>query len=360
MWLTLLYAMYYIMVKWFLKLSKYSALLCVFLLLACEQQPSQSKYPLQYSDAIFGTSFTIKASSLPESIVVDALKLEIKQQLDMLDGQMSTYKTDSELSQLNTNTSTNWLTVSAGLYDVLKQANNISIISAGAFDITVGPLVNLWGFGPDPMTFIAPEQTVVEQQLQKIGYQKIQFDDENQKIKKIFSELYIDLSAIAKGYAVDQVGLLLESQGVLNYMVEIGGELRLKGLNIKQKPWRIAVEKPASEQRVIQKVLPLSDISLATSGDYRNFFEVDGVRFSHTIDPRSGAPIKHQLASVTILSETTMKADALATALMVLGEEEGRKMAERENIAALFIIKTKDGFVEKASSSFLDQLRVKK
>ena len=143
-------------------------------------------------------------------------------------------------------------------------------------------------------------------------------------------------------------------------MVEIGGELRLKGLNIKQKPWRIAIEKPAAEQRAIQKVLPLSDISLATSGDYRNFFEAEGVRFSHTIDPRSGFPIKHQLASVTILSETTMKADALATALMVLGDEEGSRMAERENIAALFIIKTKDSFVEKASSSFLDKLRVKK
>ena len=345
----------------FKKIRKGIALLLLCILLsACEQPAKQPKYPLHYSDTIFGTSFTIKASFLAESMTVDDLKLKIRQRLDALDGQMSTYKKDSELSQLNVNTSTDWLAVSAGLYHVLKQANDISIMSAGAFDITVGPLVNLWGFGPDPMTFVAPDQSVIDQQLQKIGYQKIQFDDENQKIKKISPELYMDLSAIAKGYAVDQVGLLLESEGILNYMVEIGGELRLKGFNIKHKPWRIAVEKPASEQRAIQKVLPLSDVSLATSGDYRNFFEVEGLRFSHTIDPRSGKPITHQLASVTILSETTMEADALATALMVLGEAEGSKMAERENIAALFIIKTEGGFVEKASTSFLEQLRVNK
>ena len=140
-------------------------------------------------------------------------------------------------------------------------------------------------------------------------------------------------------------------------MVEIGGELRLKGLNNREQSWRIAVEKPTAEKRMIQKVLPLSDISLATSGDYRNFFEQDNVRFSHTIDPRSGRPITHKLASCTILSDTTMKADALATALMVLGPEQGFDLAEKENIAALFIIKTDGGFIEKASSSFVKKLR---
>ncbi len=139
-------------------------------------------------------------------------------------------------------------------------------------------------------------------------------------------------------------------------MVEIGGELRLKGKNIHDLPWRIAIEKPTSEQRLIQKVLPLTNISLATSGDYRNYFEVDNVRFSHTIDPRSGKPITHKLASITILSDTTMKADAFATALMVLGPEEGYKMAEKEKIAALFFIKTGSGFIEKASPAFIERL----
>ncbi|NOR68880.1 MAG: FAD:protein FMN transferase ApbE [Methylomarinum sp.] len=332
-------------------------LLLVFLLSACQQQKTEKPYPLQYSDAIMGTSFTVKVSSIPDSLSSDEVKINIKDLLDKLNGQMSTYKQDSELSLINQSTSSEWISVSDSLYAVLKQADTISKLSEGAFDITVGPLVNLWGFGPNDMSFVAPSDEVINQNLGKIGYTNLLFNDDKQQIKKQFPDLYLDLSAIAKGYAVDRVGLLLEENGILNYMVEIGGELRLKGQNNHQQAWRIAVEKPTAEKRMIQKVLPLTDISLATSGDYRNFFEVDGVRFSHTIDPRTGKPITHKLASITILSDTTMKADALATALMVLGSEQGYQLAEKENIAALFIIKTKDGFIEKASSSFVARLR---
>ena len=329
----------------------------VFLLFACEQQGTTKQYPLHYSDAIMGTSFTIKVPALPGSTTSDELKIQIKTLLDRLNEQMSTYQQDSELSQINKNQSTEWLTVSESLYAVLKEAKSVSEISKGAFDITVGPLVNLWGFGPDDMSFIAPEDKLIVEQLTKIGSKHLYLNDKTQEISKGLPELYFDLSAIAKGYAVDQVGLLLEKQGIADYMVEIGGELRLKGNNIDNKPWRIAIEKPIEGKRIIQKVLPLTNVSLATSGDYRNFFEVDGVRFSHTIDPRSGRPITHKLASITILSDTTIKADALATALMVLGPIEGYKIAEEEKIAALFIIKTDDGFVEKASSSFVERLR---
>lgn len=340
------------------KLKRGSVLLfLVFLLLACEQQEAVKQYPLHYSDAIMGTSFTVKVSLLPDSLSSDELKIQIKQRLDALNAQMSTYRQDSELSKINQNQSGEWLTVSESLYEVLKEAKNIYDLSGGAFDITVGPLVNLWGFGTEPMSFKAPDDSLIEQNRQNTGTQYLLFKDETRQIKKEKAALYLDLSAIAKGYAVDQVGLLLEQQGISDYMVEIGGELRLKGLNNRKQPWRIAVEKPTAEKRMIQKVLPLSDISLATSGDYRNFFEVDKVRFSHTIDPRSGRPITHKLASCTILSDTTMKADALATAMMVLGPEQGFDLAEKENIAALFIIKTDAGFTEKASSSFVQKLR---
>lgn len=342
----------------FINLKRGSVLLfLVFLLSACQQQVEKPQYPLHYSDAIFGTGFTIKVSSLPSSVTGKELRKQIKQLLDELNGQMSTYQKDSELSKINANQSEDWLLVSPPLYAVLKQANAISELSNGAFDITVGPIVNLWGFGPEPMSFVAPDKVAIEQQLKKTGYKKIVFDDKNQKIKKLDPDIYIDLSAIAKGYAVDQVGLLLEQHKIADYMVEIGGELKLKGHNIADKPWRIAVEKPTAGNRAIQKVLPLSDISLATSGDYRNYFELEGVRFSHAIDPRAGRPITHNLASITILSDTTMKADALATALMVLGAGQGLSLAEKESIAALFIIKTDDGFAEKASSSFIENLR---
>jgi len=332
-------------------------LLLVFLLFACEQPGGAKQYPFNYSDAIMGTSFTIKVSVLPVSLTTDELKLKIKNLLDKLNGQMSTYQQDSELSLLNKNQSTQWIPVSVALYSVLKEAKNISDLSQGAFDITVGPLVNLWGFGPAQMSYKAPEDKLIQQQLTKIGYHHLLLDDNNQQVKKEITGLYIDLSAIAKGYAVDQVGLLLEKLGIVDYMVEIGGELRLKGKNIVNQPWRIAVEKPTAGKRSIEKVLPLTDLCMATSGDYRNFFEQDGVRYSHTIDPRSGKPISHKLASITILSDTTMKADGLATALMVLGPEQGFKMAEEEKIAALFIIKKDDIFVEKATSSFVNRLR---
>jgi thiamine biosynthesis lipoprotein len=332
-------------------------LLFVFLLSACQQAPEKLQYPLHYSDAIFGTSFTIKAPALPGSITSAEIQLKVKQLLDKLNAQMSTYQQDSELSKINQNQTGEWIAVSDALYQVLKQANTISELSSGAFDITVGPLVNLWGFGPKGMSFVAPDEEKIKQQLLNTGYKRLLFNDDKQQIKKQVPLLYLDLSAIAKGYAVDLVGALLEANGIVDYMVEIGGELRLKGLNIQRKSWRIAVEKPTADQRMIQKVLPLTDISLATSGDYRNFFEVEGVRFSHTIDPRSGKPITHKLASITILSDTTMKADALATALMVLGVEQGYRLAEKENIAALFIIKTKEGFIEKATDSFVARLR---
>ncbi len=336
------------------KLKRGSVLLfLVFLLSACEQQTKVKTYPFHFSEPVFGTTFNIKLSKLPETIDSKALKVNIRQRLDALNGQMSTYLPDSELSTFNRMQSTDWQVVSPPLFTVLKQAQLIAQSTEGAFDVTVGPLVNLWGFGPDPMSFNAPAEDGIALQMQKIGFQKLELDLAEYKIRKQQESLYVDLSAIAKGYAVDEIGLLLEQYGIKDYMVEIGGELRLRGHNINKQAWRIAVEKPAEGSRVIQKVLPLTDISLATSGDYRNYFEHEGVRFSHTIDPRTGKPISHKLASVTILSDTTMKADAWATALMVLGAEQGLAIAEKEHIAALFLEKTKDGFAEKASSSFL-------
>jgi len=334
-------------------------LLLVFLLLACQQQDTPQPYPFRYSDGIMGTTFTIKVSQLPDSITVQALKGQIKVLLNQLNDRMSTYQAHSELSIINQNTTTDWLAISTAMCTVLKEARKIGQLSAGAFDITVGPLVNLWGFGPDLATLDVPELTLIEQQRQKVGLDKWSLKETPSacQFKKTQPDVYLDLSAIAKGYAVDRVGLFLESLGIVNYMVEIGGELRLKGGNIQHKPWRIAVEKPVIAQRMIQKVLPLSNISLATSGDYRNFYEVEGKRFSHTIDPRTGYPITHHLASVTILANTTMTADALATMMMVLGEEQGLAMAEKQEIAALFITKTDEGFAEKASSAFINQLQ---
>lgn len=335
-------------------------LLLVFLLSACGSKTEQ-EYPFTYSGLTEGTSFHIKVSKLPESVISEQLKHQIMELLDEINGQMSTYLEDSELSSFNQNTSTDWVPVSAPLFIVLKEAQRISQLTNGAFDVTVGPLVNLWGFGPDPTKFAAPDDALIQERLNKIGYNYLSIkEEESLAVKKTMPDLYVDLSAIAKGYTVDQVGLLLEKNGITDYMVEIGGEIRVRGKNASSEPWHIAIEQPTSNERVIEKVVGITDIAMATSGDYRNFFEANGVRFSHAIDPRTGRPITHKLASITILSKTTMEADALATAIMVLGPDEGYKFAERHNIAAFFIIKKDSGFDEKSTRAFASFTKLKR
>jgi len=323
---------FHLSVVWLLAVSLLS-------LTACDTVNTNESYQFSYSGMTMGTRFNIKVPILPEGVDTDKLKKQVQQCLHEIDARMSTYLEDSELSEFNQNVSTDWQPVSRALYDVLNEAQRISRLSDGAFDITVGPLVNLWGFGPDPMVFEPPADSAIQALLEQTGYHYLKLKEKPLSVRKENPELYLDLSALAKGYAVDRVAGLLEEQGISDFLVEIGGELSLRGHNIQRQPWRIAIEKPAADKRMIQRVLSITNIAIATSGDYRNFFETGGIRFSHTIDPRTGRPIRHKLASVTVLRETTMEADALATALMVLGPDDGFRLAEQEQIAALFIIK---------------------
>lgn len=336
--------------------QKLSAVILFVYLSACDYTSKESRYPLHFSGATMGTNYTIKASHLPRSVDKEALVAQIKDVLDAVDRQMSTYRADSELSTFNSSRSTQWQTVSEPLFAVLKEAKRVNKITQGAFDVTVGPLVNLWGFGAASTPYQTPASARIEAELKRTGDHHLQLNALTGQIKKDLPTLYLDLSAIAKGYAVDCVGALLEQQSIVNYLVEIGGELRLKGKNADNKRWQIAIEKPVTKTRVIQKIVPLSDISLATSGDYRNYFERDNKRFSHTIDPRTGKPIQHKLASVTLLGDTAMTADAFATAFMVLGAQAGYELAVSNKIAALFIIKTEQGLVEKATPAFNKKL----
>jgi len=328
-------------------------LFLVFLLQSCNQNSSSNtQYPFIFSGPVMGTSFSIKATSLPVEQNAKQVKAAVKTLLEHLNSEMSSYLIDSEVSRFNNSLTTEWQPVSDELYTVVKAAKRVSDLSNGAFDITVAPLVNIWGFGPDPMTFKEPDAAIIKQQLNQIGYRNLKLKGHSKALKKLIPEIEIDLSALAKGYTVDRVAQLLENFGINDYLVEIGGELRLKGLNINKEPWRIAIEEPLANKRTVHKIIPISDVAMATSGDYRNFFEVNGIRYSHTIDPRTGRPVAHKLASVTVLSSQAMQADALATAMMVLGEDKGYKLAEKEKIAALFLVKTDTGFAEKVTSEF--------
>ena len=334
-------------------------LILVFLLSGCVSNNSIEKYPLNYSGPTMGTSFSVKASQLPKGVQANYIEQLIQSRLTEINKHMSTYIKDSELSLINSAPNSATRFISPELYKVISTAQEVSRLSDGAFDITVGPLVNLWGFGPDKTVYQAPAAEDIQQALLHVGYEKVILSTRLLTLSKMLPEISIDLSSLAKGYAVDEVAKIMEKQGISNYMVEIGGELYLKGTNLQGENWRIAIEKPSIERRELQKVLSITDIAMATSGDYRNFFEQDGQRFSHTIDPRTGYPITHKLASVTVLSDTTMKADAWATALMVLGPVEGYRVAEQLNMAVFFIIKTKQGFVERATPLFSEYTKGK-
>lgn len=307
----------------------------------------------QFSGLTMGTTFTVTLAGDIQAPTLEAVKQESFAVLEDINQQMSTYLPTSEVSRFNEAQTTEWMPVSAATAEVVDLALRIGAETAGAFDITVGPLVDLWGFGPAPRPVLVPSATAIAHLLSTIGFQKIECRLTPPSLRKIDPRLRIDLSAIAKGYAADRVAAHLLSRGLHDFIVEVGGEVVVRGVKGPQMPWRLGIESPLTDRRQVGEVLYLRDMAMATSGDYRNYYEIEGRRYSHTIDPRTGYPIDHTLASVTILEPSCARADALATALMVLGPKEAQDFAERADIAALLIVKTPQGFVEKASKAFL-------
>ncbi|GGC02888.1 thiamin biosynthesis lipoprotein ApbE [Marinobacterium zhoushanense] len=320
-------------------------LLAVFFLAGCEKTPEV----IGFDGLTMGTSFSIRWVDT-EPGRVETLRPKVGELLKAVNQHMSTYIPDSELSLFNKAPAGSRVALSEGLAHVVRAALKLSGQTDGAYDVTVGPLVNLWGFGPDGRVVNAPTPEQLETMRSRVGYQSLTLSADGHLTK--VGDQYVDLSSIAKGYGVDLIAQLLEQQGIGSYLVEIGGELRAKGLKPDGSDWRVAIESPVEGVREIERVISVKDIGIATSGDYRNYFEQDGVRFSHTIDPRTGYPIRHRLASVTVLRPTCMEADALATALMVLGEEEGLRFAQERNIAAFFIVKEDNGFREISTPEF--------
>ncbi|MBL4607659.1 MAG: FAD:protein FMN transferase [Pseudomonadales bacterium] len=304
------------------------------------------------SGPTMGTSYNIKLV-LPayRANEIKSFALGVKAVLAKVETQMSTYQSTSELSQFNDSFKGEWVVVSKPLYKVISAAQSLSSRSQGAFDITVGPLVNLWGFGPSHHLDQVPSAFALKEAFDRVGYNKLLLDAEKSALKKE-ADLYLDLSAIAKGYGVDKVLEFLVSKGLENVLVEVGGEIRAIGLKPNGSTWRIAIESPLSNTRAIQKVINIRDMALATSGDYRNYFEKAGRRYSHTINPRTGKPIAHKLASVTVLHENCMMADGLATMFMVMGPEPALQFANKNNLAIFMLVKSEGGFTEFSSRAF--------
>lgn len=295
-------------------------------------------------------------------LVAEAIQPEIDQLLVNINKSMSTYDPTSELSLLNKKFSVDlaeieelnqWQNISLDLYRVMMMSMMINRASEGYFDVTVGPMVNLWGFGPNHTLESIPSDQQIDKIKKSTGAEVIdlRLRDEGYQMM-LMAARYIDLSAIAKGYAVDQVAELLQEKGIDNYLVEIGGEIAVRGDKGSKGKWTLAIEKPDVESRTVQKLLSLENQSLATSGDYRNYFESDGVKYSHTIDPFTGKPVKHQLASVSVVHESTTMADGWATAFSAMGAEKGLELANKLSIAAYFIVRTDTSFNELSSEEF--------
>ncbi len=319
--------------------------LFALILSACSESPNS----FQLSGNTMGTTFNI--TIVGKELIDPAL---INMTLNNIENTMSTYRPDSELMQLNSAPLDTWIDVSSSLYEVLMISQEVSALSDGAFDITVSPLVNLWGFGPDsPARNASPSLADIEALMPNIGFEYLLIADNREAVLKK-AMISLDLSAVAKGYAVDVLAELLETNDISNYLIEIGGEIRTNGHNAQGELWRVAIEAPllSDPNRNALQIIELSDLSLASSGDYRNFFEVDGNYYSHTIDPNSGRPIIHDLASVTVIAETSAVADALATAFNVMGVEKAMTLANSKHIPAYFISNKADGFVQSYSEDF--------
>ncbi len=311
--------------------------------------------PPEISGQTMGTSYSVKLRQLPQGRTPSDLQADIDRLLDEINDQMSTYRADSELSRFNRRASLEWFPVSADTAVVVARALAVAEDSGGAFDPTVGPLVRLWNFGPGPRTNQVPGDAEIDAALEIVGYEKVTARTDPPSLRKTVPGVELDLSAIAKGFAVDRVAEYLSGAGVADFMVEIGGEMRVSGSRPDGDAWRIGVEAPAIDARRAGWMLPLSDASLATSGDYRNYFESDGTRYSHTIDPRTGRPVTHSLASVTIVADDCATSDAWATTLMVLGPEEGLRWAEERKIAAWMLLHERDGISQQATLDFSER-----
>jgi thiamine biosynthesis lipoprotein len=312
-------------------LAFFVGLLLIFLG-GCER----SHVPLQLTGATMGTSYHVTISQQSTVADASALRVDIETLLEQVNASMSTYREDSEITGFNNARVDEWVPVSAAFLEVFLAARSVTAASEGAYDVSIAPLVDLWGFGPR-MGDTVPDSGSIERLLETVGEQRVEVDEDASRIRKT-GPLQLDFSSIAKGYAVDQLAALLNARGISDYMVEIGGEIRVLGVNPRGDAWRIAIERPVAGGGAPLAILALSDAGIATSGSYRNFFEVAGVRYAHTLDPRTGWPVQHELVSVTVVHPQVGIADAWATALTVLGPERALQIATRQNLAAYLVV----------------------
>ena len=293
-----------------------------------------------------GTTYHVKAvvSTFYDE---DDLQVKIEKRLEEINRSMSTYRADSEISRFNAQGEIGTpFPISNDFLSVMQVARRIFTLSEGAWDATVKPLVDLWGFGKSTGARV-PSADEITQALSKVGFESIQISDPRSLVKHRVG-ITLDLASIAKGFGVDQIALVLREDEVTDFLVEIGGEVVASGVRLDGENWKVGINRPqpTAAFNAVYKVLKLHNRALATSGDYRNFFEVDGVRYSHVIDPRTGYPVSNGVVSVSIIADTCTLADGLATAVMVMGPQQGLAVIDGlKNVEGLIVVQRPDGAV---------------
>ncbi|MFP2240352.1 FAD:protein FMN transferase ApbE [Pseudescherichia vulneris] len=300
-----------------------------------------------------GTFWRVSVINL-DNDKASALRQKVQSQLDGDDQLLSTWKNDSALMRFNRATSTAPWPVSEAMADIVTESLRIGAKTQGAMDITVGPLVNLWGFGPDKQPVKTPTQAQIDQAKARTGLQHLRVINQSgsQYLQKDLPDLYVDLSTVGEGYAADHLARLMEQEGIARYLVSVGGALASRGMNADGQPWRVAIQKPTDQENAVQAIVDINGHGISTSGSYRNYYELDGKRISHVIDPQTGTPIQHKLVSVTVISPTALEADGWDTGLMVLGPEKAKEVVREQGLAVYMIIKDGEGFKTWMSPQF--------
>jgi thiamine biosynthesis lipoprotein len=324
------------------------SLLAALALAAC--QPAAET---QLAGAVQGTTYHVKVVLDGLPVAPEQVQADIDAAFRLVDEKLSNWRDDSEISRINQQKTTEWLSVSPEIAQVISVAMDIYRRTDGCYDLTVKPLIDLWGFSKHEQQ--VPDQAAIDQARRHIGMDKLELDVGGRRLRKLDPELQIGLDSIAQGYTVAVVARALESRGIQNYLAEIGGEMMVKGRKANGNPWRVAVEKPTPMAQEVQRVIDIHEAqgtAVMTAGTYRNFFENQGKTYSHILDPRTGHPVTHGLLSVTILHDDPTAADAWDTALLCVGQAEGARIAEAERLKALFIYRDGDQLKEWMSAAF--------
>ena len=328
-------------------------LLMLAMLAGCDKPPAAEHPMLEIHGRTMGTFYGVKVvGDFPGG--QQALQTQVDSLLKHYNDEISTYDPNSSLSKFNQQQTTAPFPVSQDMADIMISVVRVGQRTQGVLDVTVGPLVNLWGFGPDRRPVKIPTDAQITAARQRVGIQRLHVDvsADHAELRKDIPNMYVDLSTVGEGFGADKIADFLESRGVHNYLVEIAGASRSRGVNAKGEPWKLAIQKPTDELDEVQAIVKPDGWAISTSGSYRNYYELNGQRYSHIIDPATGKPITHRLVSATVITPTALEADGLDTALMVMGPEKAMAFAKQQHLAVYLVIKTDKGFKAEYSETF--------